>query len=160
MNFRIGLGYDIHRVCPGRKLMLCGVHIPCMFGLDGHSDADVGLHALSDAILGALALPDIGTFFPDDQQGTKGLDSRNILSFARTKMLDRGFDINNIDLVIIAESPVLKTFFEQIRHTLADLLNIPPDVVGIKAKTHEKIGEIGNGQAIAVIANVLLKTTS
>ena len=157
MDIRIGTGYDIHRTSFERKLVLCGVHIPCEFGLDGHSDADVAIHALSDAILGALALPDIGTKFPDDQQFTKDMDSKNILLFAKNEALKAGYRISNVDLVIIAEAPKLCIFFEKMRKNLSKTLNISADRIGIKAKTHEKIGEIGSLQAIATLANVLLQ---
>ncbi|MDE6432222.1 MAG: 2-C-methyl-D-erythritol 2,4-cyclodiphosphate synthase [Opitutales bacterium] len=156
MNMKIGLGYDIHRTCPGRELKLCGIVVPCEFGLEGHSDADVVFHALSDAILGALALPDIGTYFPDSLQETKDMDSKKILLFAKGEASKMGFKIGNIDIVIIAESPKLNVFFDSMRKNLAEILKILPTNVGLKAKTHEQLGDIGHKQAIAAFANVLL----
>ncbi len=157
MELRTGIGFDIHRINSSRKLILCGLPIPSEFGLDGHSDADVVLHALSDAILGALALPDIGTFFPNDKQYTQDMDSKNILKFVNNKMIEQGFKISNIDIVIIAESPKLNKFFDQMKLSLSDILNIAPTQIGIKAKTNEGMGEIGNKQAIATIASALLQ---
>ncbi len=157
MELRIGTGYDIHKLVPKRPLILGGIKIEHPTGLAGHSDADVVIHALSDAILGALSMPDIGTYFPDNQKDTHNLNSKHILLFARSKMYEYGFKISNVDLVIITEEPKLFPFYGKIKNSLANILQISPNQIGIKAKTNEKMGIIGAKQAIAVIANVLLQ---
>ncbi len=157
MELRIGTGYDIHKLVPKRPLILGGIKIEHLTGLAGHSDADVVIHALSDAILGALSMPDIGTYFPDNQKDTYNLNSKHILLFARSKMYECGFKISNADLVIITEEPKLFPLYGKIKNSLADILQISPNQIGIKAKTNEKMGIIGAKQAIAVIANVLLQ---
>lgn len=146
---RVGLGTDLHRIVPGRKLILGGVEIPFDQGLAGHSDADIVLHALTDALLGAAALPDIGELFPDTDPRFKDADSRMLLAEALTKVRGQGWSVVNIDLVIHAERPKLSPYKEAIRRSLAALLAIPPDRVGVKAKTHEGLDAIGRGEAIA-----------
>ncbi|MDR2720767.1 MAG: 2-C-methyl-D-erythritol 2,4-cyclodiphosphate synthase [Puniceicoccales bacterium] len=156
MNIRIGHGYDIHKLIWGRKLILAGVHVESELGLLGHSDADVVLHALSDAILGALALPDIGVYFPDTNPKNKDLDSKKILSFANDKLVEQNFQISNLDITIIAEMPKLSPFIGGMKKSIAEILSIQWTQIGIKTTTNERLGDIGQGKAIAAFANVLL----
>ncbi|MDR2435819.1 MAG: 2-C-methyl-D-erythritol 2,4-cyclodiphosphate synthase [Puniceicoccales bacterium] len=156
MNIRIGNGYDVHRLVPGRKLILGGIRIESELGLLGHSDADVVLHALSDAILGALALPDIGAHFPDSDPANKDLDSKKILLFANGKLRERNFKISNLDMIIVAEVPTLSPSIEKMKASIAEILNIQRAQIGIKATTNEGLGSIGQKQAIAAFASVLL----
>lgn len=156
MKIKIGVGYDIHRLVVGRKLILGGVAITHDKGLDGHSDGDVLLHAISDAILGGLGLQDIGHWFPDDDDLTKGIDSKEIIKFAKQCLIDAHCKISNIDAVIIAQEPHLASCINDIKNEISNALSIPTSDIGIKAKTNEKIGEIGRGEAIAVIANCCL----
>ena len=156
MNARIGNGYDIHRLVPGRKLVLGGIDIESELGLLGHSDADVVLHALSDAILGALALPDIGVHFPDSDPKNKDLDSKKILLFANGKLRERHFKISNLDITIIAEAPTLFPLIEKMKTSIGEILAIQKSQIGIKATTNEGLGDIGQKQAIAALATVLL----
>ena len=155
-SIRIGHGFDLHQLVEGRKLILGGIEIPHQRGLLGHSDADCLIHALSDAILGALALPDIGHFFPDDDPANRDLDSSLILQKAISLTKEKGFSVGNVDLTIIAQRPKLKDFIPTIRSNLSSLLQIEPDCVGIKATTHEKIGSLGREEGIAAHAVCLL----
>jgi len=154
---RTGLGFDIHRFAEGRKFILGGVHIPFEKGLLGHSDGDVLLHALSDAILGALGKPDIGTFFSDTDAGIKGIDSSKILEKALRVMQQEKSRINNVDIVVICERPKLLPFYETIKEKLSGMLGIEKGRIGLKAKTFEGLGEIGAGNACACMASVLLE---
>lgn len=153
---RIGHGFDLHQLAEGRKLILGGIEIPYQRGLLGHSDADCLIHALSDAILGALALPDIGHYFPDDDPANRDLDSSLILQKAISLTREKRFSVGNVDLTIIAQRPKLKDFIPAIRSNLSSLLQIEPDCVGIKATTHEKIGSLGREEGIAAHAVCLL----
>ena len=155
-SIRIGHGFDLHQLVEGRKLILGGIEIPHERGLLGHSDADCLIHALSDAILGALALPDIGHYFPDDDPANRDLDSSLILQKAISLTIEKGFSVGNVDLTIIAQRPKLKDFIPAIRGNLSSLLQIEPDCVGIKATTHEKIGSLGREEGIAAHAVCLL----
>ena len=155
-SIRIGHGFDLHQLVEGRKLILGGIEIPHERGLLGHSDADCLIHALSDAILGALALPDIGHYFPDDDPANRDLDSSLILQKAISLTKEKGFYVGNVDLTIIAQRPKLKDFIPSIRSNLSSLLQIEPDCVGIKATTHEKIGSLGREEGIAAHAVCLL----
>jgi 2-C-methyl-D-erythritol 2,4-cyclodiphosphate synthase len=155
-SIRIGHGFDLHQLVEGRKLILGGIEIPHQRGLLGHSDADCLIHALSDAILGALALPDIGHYFPDDDPVNRDLDSSLILRKAISLAKERGFSVGNVDLTIIAQRPKLQDFLPDIRTNLSSLLEIPEDGVGIKATTHEKIGSLGREEGIAAHAVCLL----
>ena len=155
-SIRIGHGFDLHQLVEGRKLILGGIEIPHQRGLLGHSDADCLIHALSDAILGALALPDIGHYFPDDDPANRDLDSSLILQKAISLTKEKGFSVGNVDLTIIAQRPKLKDFIPTIRSNLSSLLQIEPDCVGIKATTHEKIGSLGREEGIAAHAVCLL----
>ena len=154
---RIGHGYDVHRLVEGRKLILCGVEIPYEKGLLGHSDADVALHALSDALLGAAALGDIGKHFPDTDEKYKGADSRVLLREVVKKITDREFAVENIDLTIVAQRPKLAGYIEQMRENIAADLDIDLSCVSVKATTTEKLGFEGRGEGISATAVVLLR---
>jgi len=156
MNFRIGEGWDIHALVEGRKLILGGVEIPFHLGLLGHSDADVLLHAITDALLGAAALGDIGTHFPDTDVRFKGADSRVLLTEAARRVRDKGFEIGNIDSTVIAQAPKLMPHMAAIRAQIALALGVNEDQVNVKAKTAEKMGPVGQGQAMEARAIVLL----
>lgn len=157
MNFRIGEGWDIHALVPGRKLILGGVEVPYHLGLLGHSDADVLLHAITDALLGAAALGDIGTHFPDTDARFKGADSSVLLAEAARRVREIGFEIGNVDSTIIAQAPKLAAHMPAIRAKLAQTLGLEADQVNIKAKTAEKMGPVGLGQAMEARAVVLLQ---
>lgn len=155
-EFRTGLGWDNHRIAPGRALILGGITIPCEFGLEGHSDADVLSHAITDAILGAAALGDIGMHFPDTDPRWKGADSLQFLSHARELAAAQGFSIANVDSTVILERPKLKDFREAIREKLASTLKIDLDRVSVKFKTSEKVGPVGEGRSAEAQAVVTL----
>lgn len=159
-TIRVGHGYDVHRCRAGRRLVLAGVEIPAEQGLDGHSDADVALHAVIDALAGAAALPDIGEQFPDDDERYRDANSATLLSLVHQRIKKLGYTPVNVDLTIIAESPRLSPYKTQMRDHLAELLDLEPDAVSIKAKTNEGLGEIGQGLAIACHAVVLLTRPS
>lgn len=154
--FRVGIGYDIHRLAPDRKLFLGGIEIPYIKGLLGHSDGDVLLHAVCDALLGALAAGDIGEHFPDTDQKYQGIASSKLLDKVLDLVENNGFKLNNIDTVVIAQEPTLLPFKKQIRKNLAQLLKIKEDCVSVKAKTNENMGEIGKKEAIAAYAVVMV----
>lgn len=157
---RIGLGYDVHRLTEGRKLIIGGVNIPYQKGLSGHSDADVLIHAVIDAILGALAKGDIGTLFPDNDDAYKDIDSR-ILLHDVYQIIDReGFEIGNLDATICAEKPKMKDYIMSMRNNLADDLQCSVDRISIKATTEEKLGFTGREEGISAQAIVLLKDIS
>ena len=157
MENRTGIGYDIHRLTEDRKLFLGGIEIPYFKGLLGHSDGDVLLHAISDALLGAVAEGDIGVHFPDSDPKYRGVDSAILLKNVVTLVNGKGFKINNVDTVIIAQEPVLTPFKKPIQKRIAAILEINEDAVGIKAKTNEGLGEIGRKEAIAAYALVSLR---
>ncbi len=153
---RTGLGWDNHRIADGRPLILGGITVPCEFGLDGHSDADILLHALTDALLGALALGDIGMHFPDTDPQWKGASSDRFLLHAAKLVRERGWTISNVDTTVVLQRPKLKDFREAIRANIARLLELDIDQVGVKFKTAEKVGPVGEGksgeaQAIATL---------
>lgn len=156
MNFRIGEGWDIHRLVEGRKLILGGVEIPHTKGLLGHSDADALLHAITDALLGAAALGDIGTHFPDTDAQFKGADSGVLLAEAARRVRAKGFAIGNVDSTVIAQAPKLMPHIPVMRARIAELLEISVDQVNVKAKTAEKMGPVGEGLAMEARAVVLL----
>ena len=156
MKIRIGIGYDIHRLVKGRKLVIGCVEIPYSFGLVGHSDADVLAHAIADSIFGALGLPDIGQQFPDDVSWTKDIDSKIILQHAAYQVEQHGYNISNIGSVIIAQRPKLAEYIGAMQLSISDILKINTDVIGIEAKTNDGICTIGHGKAIAIISNCLL----
>ncbi len=154
--YRIGFGNDRHRLERGRPLLLGGVVVPSEVGAVGHSDADVVLHAVSDALLGAIGEDDIGTLFPDTDHSIAGLDSRRIVAEARRRVHAKGFVVGNIDVVVELEKPKVAPHRDRIRASLAELLGIPVDRVGLKAKTGEGLGPVGEGRMIAATAAVLL----
>ncbi|MGF1457604.1 MAG: 2-C-methyl-D-erythritol 2,4-cyclodiphosphate synthase [Leptolyngbyaceae cyanobacterium] len=156
MNIRIGNGYDIHRLVEERPLILGGVPIPHHKGLLGHSDADVLTHAITDALLGALSLGDLGTYFPPSDPQWAGADSLQLLAQVYQMVRDRDWAIVNVDSVVIAERPKLKPHIEKMRSTLAQVLDVAPDQVGVKATTNEKLGPTGREEGIAAYAVVLL----
>ena len=155
-NLRIGLGWDNHRIKVGRPLVLGGVQVPCEFGLDGHSDADILLHAVTDAVLGALALGDIGMHFPDTDPEWKGASSDRFLKHAVSLAHERGYRIVNVDTTIILQRPKLGEFRPLIRQSLADILSLPLDSVSVKFKTAEKVGPVGEGLSAEAQAAILL----
>lgn len=153
---RVGLGFDVHRLVEDRRCIICGVDIPYSRGLLGHSDADVALHALADALLGAAALGDIGRHFPDTDPEWEGADSRRILR-AVVDMLDNcGFIVGNADITIAAQAPKMAPFIEQMRANVAADLRIPIDCVAVKATTTERLGFTGRGEGIAAWATALI----
>lgn len=154
---RIGHGYDVHRFKEGRKLILGGVEIPHTKGLDGHSDADVLVHAIMDALLGAAALGDIGVHFPDTDDAYLNIDSMILLDRVRKAISDRGYRIGNIDATILAQKPRLSAFLPQMKQRIAQTLAINADQVNIKATTEEKLGFTGEEQGIAAHAVCLLE---
>jgi len=159
MHLRIGNGYDIHRLVPGRPLILGGIRLehPDGLGLDGHSDADVLIHALMDALLGALSLGDIGQHFPPGDSRWKGSDSLDLLEKVMELVGRDGWQVVNVDTVVIAERPKLKGRIDAMRRTIAEALGIPPDRVGVKATTNEGLGPVGREEGIACHAVVLLQ---
>jgi 2-C-methyl-D-erythritol 2,4-cyclodiphosphate synthase len=158
--FRIGQGWDTHRLEPGRLLLLGGVRIPCEFGLAGHSDADVLLHAVTDAVLGALSLGDIGMHFPDTAPEWKDAGSARFLEHALALAGQQGYRLGNIDSTIILERPKLKDYREQIRQSLARTAGLQLTAVSVKFKTAEKVGPVGEGLSCEAQAIVLLARSS
>ena len=156
MNFRIGEGWDIHALVEGRKLILGGVEIPHTKGLLGHSDADALLHAITDALLGAAALGDIGTHFPDTDAQFKGADSTVLLAEAAKRVRACGYEIGNVDSTVIAQTPKLAPHIAAMRERIAQVLGVKVDQVNVKAKTAEKMDAVGEGRAMEARAVVLL----
>lgn len=159
MQLRIGNGYDIHRLVPGRPLILGGQTLqhPAGLGLDGHSDADVLVHALMDALLGALSLGDIGQYFPPDDPRWKGADSLVLLEQVMGLIQERGWQVVNVDTVVVAERPKLRPHIEAMRAAIAARMGLDPDQVGVKATTNEKLGPTGREEGIACHAVALLQ---
>jgi 2-C-methyl-D-erythritol 2,4-cyclodiphosphate synthase len=155
-DLRIGQGWDVHRIVAGRPLILCGVVIPSEFGLEGHSDADVLAHAITDALLGAAALGDIGMHFPDTDPRWKDAGSLQFLRHARDLAAGQGYSIVNVDSTVILERPKLKDFRTAIREKLAEALNLRADQVSVKFKTAEKVGPVGEGRSAEAQAIVML----
>lgn len=154
---RFGIGYDVHRLVAGRKLVLGGVNVPFELGLDGHSDADVLVHAIMDALLGAGALGDIGKHFPDNDQQYKGISSLRLLELVSTVIKENGYEVNNIDSVVVAQRPKLAPFIEQMQANISEVLSIEPSKVSVKATTTEGLGFAGTGEGIAAYAIASLK---
>ena len=154
---RIGHGYDVHRLVEGRDLILGGVKIDYEKGLLGHSDADVLLHAVSDALLGAAGLGDIGRHFPDTDPKYKGADSLALLREVYRKISEKGFRVGNIDVTMIAQKPKLKDFIPQMQENIAAAVNVSPDRVNVKASTEEKLGFTGTGEGMSCHAVCLLE---
>jgi 2-C-methyl-D-erythritol 2,4-cyclodiphosphate synthase len=153
---RIGQGWDVHRLAAGRALILGGVTVPSEFGLEGHSDADILSHAITDALLGALALGDIGMHFPDTDPQWKGGDSKQFLAFAAWLVRDKGYEIVNVDTSVILERPKLKDFRVAIREALALTMGVHVNCVSVKFKTAERVGPVGEGKSAEAQAIVLL----
>lgn len=156
MNMRIGEGWDVHALVPGRALVLGGVSIPHSAGLLGHSDADVLLHAITDALLGAAALGDIGRHFPDTDAQFRGADSRVLLAEAMRRVRAQGWTLVNVDSTIVAQAPKLAPHMPAIQASVAQALGVAPEQVNVKAKTAEKLGPVGQGQCIEARAVALL----
>ncbi|OYU11604.1 MULTISPECIES: 2-C-methyl-D-erythritol 2,4-cyclodiphosphate synthase [unclassified Limnohabitans] len=156
MNFRIGEGWDVHALVPGRKLILGGIEIPHTSGLLGHSDADVLLHAITDAVLGAAGLGDIGRHFPDTDAQFKGADSSVLLTEAMRRVRERGWELVNVDSTIVAQAPKLAPHMAAINASVAQALGVATDQVNVKAKTAEKLGPVGMGQSMEARAVALL----
>ncbi|MDD5458312.1 MAG: 2-C-methyl-D-erythritol 2,4-cyclodiphosphate synthase [Phycisphaerae bacterium] len=156
-EYRTGIGTDIHRLVPGRRLMLGGLHVPFGAGLAGHSDGDVVLHAVMDAMLGAATMGDIGELFPDTDPEFKDADSKELTIAVKELLEEKRWLIVNVDIIIHAEQPHLKSVKPQIKRCIASLLGVDFMAVNVKAKTNEGLGEVGTGQAIAATAMVLLK---
>jgi 2-C-methyl-D-erythritol 2,4-cyclodiphosphate synthase len=160
MNIRIGEGWDVHALVPGRKLILGGVEIPHSAGLLGHSDADVLLHAITDALLGAAGLGDIGRHFPDTDAQFKGADSSVLLAEAMRRVREKGWELVNVDSTIVAQAPKLAPHMAAINASVAKALSVQPDQVNVKAKTAEKLGPVGMGQSMEARAVVLINKAS
>jgi 2-C-methyl-D-erythritol 2,4-cyclodiphosphate synthase len=156
MNFRIGEGWDVHALVPGRPLVIGGVEIAHPLGLLGHSDADALLHAITDALLGAAALGDIGSHFPDTDARFRGADSGALLAEAARRVRERGYAIGNIDSTVVAQAPRLAAHIAAMRARIAQWLDLAPEQVNVKAKTAERMGPVGQGLAIEARAVVLL----
>ena len=154
---RIGQGYDVHRLVPGRDLIIGGVKIEYDRGLLGHSDADVLLHAVCDAMLGAAALGDIGTHFPDTDTQYKGIDSRKLLRLCKQKLSDLGYTVVNLDATIIAQAPKMRPYIDLMRKNISDDLSIDIDLVNVKATTEEHLGFTGRGEGISASAVCLIE---
>jgi len=154
---RIGLGHDTHRLIEGTEIVLGGVRIPFDYSLAGHSDADVLLHAITDALLGAAAIGDIGDLFPDGDSANQGRSSVEMLQIAYELVRKKGFVLVNLDCILFAEQPRLGPLKQTIRQRLAEILDVEPDRIGLKAKTGEKVGPIGRMEAIAAEAITLLE---
>lgn len=157
---RIGHGYDVHRLTEGRKLILGGVDIPFGRGLDGHSDADVLIHAVMDALLGAAAMRDIGCLFPDNDPQYRGISSMLLLKRVMERLTEAGFAVGNVDVTVLAQQPKLKAYIPQMCQNLSDAMQLPLNRVNIKATTEEGLGFTGSGEGIACHAVCLLKECS
>jgi 2-C-methyl-D-erythritol 2,4-cyclodiphosphate synthase len=157
---RVGIGYDVHRLVRGRPLLLGGVQIASEWGLDGHSDADVLLHAIGDALLGALALGDLGQYFPDTEPRYRGLSSRILLDTVVGLVHERAYRLCNLDSVLIAQRPRLAPYLPEIRRNLCDILQIEMAAASVKAKTAENLGALGRAEGIAAYAVCLLAPRS
>lgn len=158
--YRIGTGYDVHRLVQGRALILGGVHIPHEFGLLGHSDADVLIHAIIDALLGALALGDIGAHFPDNDAKYRGIDSRILLRKVYALVTEKGWELSNLDSTICASAPKLRPFIDAMRENLSADLQCELSQVSVKATTEEGLGVSGQGEGISASCTLLLKRVS
>ncbi len=152
MSVRVGIGFDAHRLVEGRELVLGGEHIDYERGLVGHSDVDVLLHALADALLGSVAAPDIGALFPSGDPAWKGVSSQQFLEKARAVVEEKGFRVHQVDVVVIAEAPKLAAYVPSIRDRLSVILGIPLESIGLKATTTDGMGFTGRGEGIAVQA--------
>ena len=156
---RIGFGYDVHRLVEGRPLIIGGVEIPFEFGLDGHSDADVLLHAVADALLGAGALGDIGTHFPDTDARWAGMDSTSLLRVVAQRISEVGYRVCNVDATVVLERPRLKPYVNRMRRTIATCLSIEVGRISVKATTHEGMDAFGRGEGASAFAVCLIEAS-
>ena len=156
LNFRTGFGFDVHAFTEGRKLIIGGIEIPSEKGLEGHSDADVLLHAICDAMIGALALGDIGIHFPNTDERWKDADSKMLLKHVNDLINNKGYEIGNLDCVLAMQSPKISPYSEMIRTKIAEILKTDPDQISIKATTTEKLGFVGRNEGVVSFATVLL----
>lgn len=156
MKIRIGNGFDVHKFCEGSYITLGGVKIDCHYGLEAHSDGDVLIHAICDALLGSLALADIGAHFPDTDEAFKGVDSRILLGRCCEEVRKRGYQIGNVDSTVMAQIPKLRPHIDAIRAELARVMELDTDDVSVKATTTEKLGFVGRKEGIAVLSTVLV----
>jgi len=156
MKIRTGIGLDVHRFVNGRDFILGGVTIPHILGLDGHSDADALIHALIDALHGAAGLKDIGTYFPDTDKQYKNISSKLLLQKTNELIINRKFEIGNIDVVVCLQEPKIAPYIDEMKLTISDILHVSTDDISIKATTFEHMGFVGEGEGILCIANVLL----
>ena len=156
MDFRIGNGYDVHQLAPGLPLVLGGLEIPFEKGCVAHSDGDVLIHALCDALLGALALGDIGHLFPDTDDAYKGIDSKILLGRVAALVRSKGWEVANVDMTLLAQRPKIAPYIPMMRETLAKVLGIPVEAVSVKATTTERLGFVGREEGIAAYATCLL----
>ena len=154
---RIGQGFDVHRVEPGDGMTLGGLWVPCRYQIVAHSDGDIVLHAIMDAMLGSLALGDIGQLFPDTDSRFKGADSAELTREVRRLCLVEGYSVSNLDLTILCEEPKVGPVRDVMRQCIADVLETPPDQISVKATTTERLGSLGRGEGIAVMASVLMR---
>lgn len=157
MDFRIGYGYDVHRLAAGEELWIGGILVPCDFGAVGHSDADVLLHVICDAMLGALALGDLGKHFPDIDPAYKGIDSKKLLAHTIELVRSTGWTIGNIDTTVCLQAPKLAPHIVDMRTVISEVLGCEMDLVSVKATTTEKLGFVGTGEGISAHAVVMLK---
>lgn len=157
MKIRVGQGYDVHKLVCDRELWLCGIKVPHSYGLLGHSDADVAIHAICDALLGAAAMGDIGFHFPDTDPKYKGIDSKLLLTEVVRVITEKGWKVGNIDVTIIAQAPKLKDYIHSMRTTLAKLMNVDLECVSVKATTTEQLGFEGRKEGISSMAMALLE---
>lgn len=160
MNFRVGIGFDVHKFVEGRKLILGGVEIPCNKGLEGHSDADVLLHAICDAMLGAAALGDIGKHFPNTDERFRNISSLILLEKTNELIVQNNFSVENIDATVVAERPKLLPYIEEMRKNIAETLKVDLSQISIKATTSEKLGFIGREEGIVAMAVALIHSKS
>ena len=158
MDFRVGNGYDVHQLAEGLPLVLGGVKVPHTKGCVAHSDGDVLIHALCDALLGALALGDIGQHFPDTSEAYKGIDSKILLARVVAMVRERGWEIVNVDNTLLAQKPKIAPFVPQMRQVLAGILGLPADAVSVKATTTERLGFVGREEGVAAYATCLLRS--
>ena len=156
MNFRVGHGYDVHRYAAGRKLILGGVDIPFENGLDGHSDADVVVHAIMDSLLGAAALGDIGVLFPDNDEHYKGADSLKLLEHVCAVIRENGYEISNVDATIVAQAPKLRPYISGMKENIAAVMGVDPSQVSVKATTEERLGFTGRLEGVAAHSVALI----
>ncbi|MGF6906074.1 2-C-methyl-D-erythritol 2,4-cyclodiphosphate synthase [Fusobacterium sp. PH5-44] len=155
--YRIGNGYDVHKLVEGRKLILCGVEIQHTKGVLGHSDGDVGIHAIMDALIGALALGDIGSHFPDNDSTYKDIDSKILLKKVMEIIKNKGYNVINVDCSIVLQQPKIRSYIDSMRSTLSQVMEIPVENISVKATTEEKLGFTGDESGVKSYAVVLLK---